>query len=250
MNPLSVRDIASIGFPMGMTDGRLLMLKMYLDDTGTHGGSPVVGVGGLIGTEAQWTDFDTRWKALLAEPVPGAPPIRMWHSWHCRFGEGEFSAYGEADRDFATQRFRTALTESGVISAANMIDNQAWDELVVAKFGQSMATAEATALFRLIDRVMPWATHQSEGPDVTIYYDLGRKRKEIEQLAGLLTDGATRYPYVTSFTFMAVARATPLQGADMIATESFWHAKDFLKYGEDAPVRPHFKDYLGSGLID
>jgi len=222
------------------------MLKMYLDDTGTHQASPVVGVGGLVGTQAQWTDFDTRWKALLAEPVPGAPSIKKWSSWDCRFGEGEFASYREADRDLATYRFRAVITESGVISASNMIDNIAWKGLVIPKFGPAMASAEATALFQVIERIRPWAAKEPEGPEIAIYYDAGRNQGDVEKLAGLLTQARNPFPQIASFAFVPVVRATPLQGADMIATEAFWYAKDILKYGDDAPMRPHFKAYLAN----
>ncbi len=60
----------------------------------------------------------------------------------------------------------------------------------------------------------------------------------------LLRDAATALPHIVSFAFLRVSQNTPLQGADMIATESFWHAKDVLKYGDNAPPRPHFQAYL------
>ncbi len=52
--PLSIRQFASIVFPSGVRDGRLLMLKAYFDDAGTHASAPVVVMGGLVGTVEQW----------------------------------------------------------------------------------------------------------------------------------------------------------------------------------------------------
>ena len=229
---------------MGTTDGRLLMLKMYLDDTGTQDGSPVVGVGGLIGTEAQWADFDARWRALLVEPVPGRTRITKWSSFDCRWGENEFDGYNEAERDLATARFRTVIIESGLISAANMVDNLAWTELVISSFGKRVPPAESVALFQVIDRLRPWAANQSDGPNIAIYYDAGRNKGEIANLAALLTQATNPFPQIASFSFLPVARSTPLQGADMIATEAFWYSKEILKYGDDAPMRAHLKDYV------
>jgi hypothetical protein len=241
--PLAIRDLVSLGFPTGVSNGYLLMLKMYLDDTGTHDKSPVVGVGGLIGTQAQWTAFDTAWRALRDNPMDGKPPLSMWHSFDCRWGFDEFAGYNEAERNLITRKFRDIITTSGVVSASNMIDKVAWNELVVSKF-PSMASPETTCLFQAITRVLPWAAAQSEGPRIAVYYDIGRNGGEPAKLAALLSDARTHIPQIFSFTFLPVEAATPLQGADMIATEAFWYAKDFMKLGDDAPMRAHFKDYL------
>lgn len=253
--PLSIREIASIGFPVGYARGGMLMLKLYLDDSGTHDGSEVVGVGGLIGTEAQWEKFHEGWQAALNEPCEGREPVKSWSTHDCRWGYGEFETFKEAERDRAFYRFRAAITASGVFSASNMIDGAAWNEIMVPCFGDNVATAEATALFALIDRLRPWVSAHSEGPQVAVYYDAGRANKpEVHRLAELMQDTMTSIPEIASFGFLRVGEATPLQGADMIATESFWYARDFLR-GETEPQRAHFRAYLrdnfhrGNGMI-
>jgi hypothetical protein len=236
-------------------DRRFLMLKMFLDDSGTHRASPVVGVGGLIGNDAQWEQFDADWKAVLARPYPEAEPLKKWSSGDCMRGDGEFDSYGDAEKDLVTRRFRDVITNSGVFSASNMIDRVAWDEIITPRFGDKLASAEATALFALIDRIAPWARMQADGSQVAVYYDMGRKSNPwVQHLAGLLQNAATTLPGIASFEFLKVAEATPLQGADMIATESFWYAQDFLS-GTTEPTRAHFRAYLeenfhkGNGMI-
>ncbi len=245
--PLSIRDMVSIGFPLGSKDGWLLMLHMYLDDAGTHGASLVVGVGGLIGTDVAWQEFDRNWRALLAEPIPGKPPIKKWSSGDCFRGDGEFANYNQADKDLVTRRFRNILVSSDIYAVANMIDKGAWDEIMVPRFGGSMPSAEATALFRAITRILPWVAGQADGPNIAVFYDQGRNVKEshVAKLAKILNDAADQIPQIASFGFLKVADATPLQGADMIATESYWHALSMLTHeGPDAPIRAHFRDYL------
>ena len=253
--PLTVREIASIGLPIGAKRGLLWMLKLYLDDSGTHADSPVVGVGGLIGTEAQWDWFDKAWKAILAEPFPDKPPLKVWSSYDCRWGKGEYADYNEAERDRLTFRFREVITNSGVYSASNMIDGIAWNQIAVSQFGDQIASAEGTALFNLLDRIRNWVSRHPEGPAMAIYYDAGRRHDpQINRLFVLLQDLLLQIPEVASFSFLKVADATPLQGADMIATESYWFARDFLK-GETDAQRAHFKHYLannfdrGNGVI-
>ena len=65
--------------PSDEREGMLLMLRAYFDDSGSHADSEIVTIGGLVGTVAQWTEFDDRWKALLAEPLPGKPRLVPIH---------------------------------------------------------------------------------------------------------------------------------------------------------------------------
>ena len=49
--PFSIRELASAVLPRRWREGgMLLMLKAYFDDAGTHNGSPIAVMGGLIGT--------------------------------------------------------------------------------------------------------------------------------------------------------------------------------------------------------
>src|SRR5689334_12010921 len=104
--------MASIGFPLGADRGVMLMLRLYLDDIGTHGRSPVVGVRALIAREEEWIRFDAAWKAVLASPCPGKPALSKWSTFDCRYSLGEFESYTRAERDVATLNFRRVITES------------------------------------------------------------------------------------------------------------------------------------------
>jgi hypothetical protein len=59
--------------PACQPEGLLLMLRAFFDDSGSHASSEIVTIGGLVGTPEQWTNFDKKWKALPAEPLPGKP---------------------------------------------------------------------------------------------------------------------------------------------------------------------------------
>src|SRR5271154_47753 len=60
----------SLRQPRWREGGMTLMLKAYFDDAGTHGGSPLAVMGGLIGTIAQWDKLEDRWGKQLANPLP------------------------------------------------------------------------------------------------------------------------------------------------------------------------------------
>jgi hypothetical protein len=54
-------------------------------------------------------------------------------------------------------------------------------------------------------------------------------------------------------SFAPVPKVVALQGADMIATETYQYALEWLKAGENAKANAHFREYLkrelSSGLV-
>src|ERR1700722_10252329 len=131
---LPVREIANGGaLPTGQREGILLMLRAYFDDSGTHSDSDITVMGGLIGTVDQWEKFEHDWSPKLAEPLPGKPPLKMFHLSHCNAGRGEFSNYGNAEQDAVTHDFRKIIIDAKRTSTASAVDRKAWDELVVGQ---------------------------------------------------------------------------------------------------------------------
>src|SRR4051794_36222543 len=90
----------------------------YFDDSGTHGSSEVVVWGGLMGTESQWLKFELKWKAKLAEPLPGKPPLKRFHMAECDAGDGEFIGYNRGELDAVTHDFRQIILDAGVYGYA------------------------------------------------------------------------------------------------------------------------------------
>jgi hypothetical protein len=114
-------------------EGLLLILRAYFDDSGTHSGSDVAVMGGLIGTSEQWERFELAWAEKLANPLPesGKPPLRMFHLGACNARADEFAGYRDAEQDAVIHDFRQIIINARLTSLAMAMDKQAWDELVV-----------------------------------------------------------------------------------------------------------------------
>jgi len=69
------------------------MLQAYFDDSGTHATASVVVVGGLLGLRNDWIKLCDEWKAKLAAPLGGKPPLKAFHLSHCVGHYGEFYDY-------------------------------------------------------------------------------------------------------------------------------------------------------------
>jgi hypothetical protein len=219
------------------------MLRAYFDDSGSHADSEIVTIGGVMGTPQQWNDFDERWKALLAEPLPGKPKLRMFHLSHCNAQEGEFQAYSDAECDAVTHDFRQILIDCGLISTASSIDKRAWDELIVGPKRDWLGEALDVCVENCLTETIKIAGPHPEGDQIAVIFDRGIWTPRLDSVTEGYTYPLGR-PRIVTVTFSKVEDVPPLQGADITATENYWHAIKTLRDGYGAQPRPHMRHYL------
>lgn len=228
------------------------MLGAFFDDSGTHGGSPVVAIGGLLGTEEQWEVFAKAWADLLAAPLPGKPALTQFHLSPCRAGSGEFQSYNLAERDRVTYLFRRIILNTGLVTIASAVDLRAWNELITGAVADQFGEPLAYCFVKCVDLVMDICQLQRPGEKILIFFDEGTK-DGLEKWAGFYRAQPHRYPSLAAMTFVSVKKVVALQGADMVALETYQYAQAWLKDRAAPSPNPHFKDFvyrdLSVGLI-
>ena len=201
-------------------------------------------VAGQIGIDDQWDAFDTKWRALLAEPLPGKPRIKAFHLYDCQNRIGEFKGYSRAEADAVTHDFRRIITGTQLLSVAFVIDGLAWDALVTGPRRVWLGNAEQQYFVGCIDRALALARAMLGDNRIALMFDQGRRTDTLEQIIQLHKLRSEMHPELSSITFGKVAEYTPLQAADYIATETFWYAQKWLKLKNRAKARAHFADYM------
>ena len=58
---LAVGDLVSVVFPYGTHKGMLAMFTAYFDESGTHSDAPNIAIGGFLGSDSQWSSFQSQW---------------------------------------------------------------------------------------------------------------------------------------------------------------------------------------------
>jgi hypothetical protein len=92
------------------------VLAAFFDDSGTHASTPVVAIGGLLGTGEQWGVFGSTSTALMHNPLPGKPPLKQFHLSPRRAAQGEFRNYSLVERDHITKLFRKIILDTTAIA--------------------------------------------------------------------------------------------------------------------------------------
>ncbi len=228
------------------------MLGAFFDDSGTHDGSPVVAMGGLLGTDKQWDFFAERWEAILKDPLPGRPSLSQFHLSPCRNGAGEFVGYSQAERDHLTYRFRRVILDCQLITVAFVVDKGAWDELVTGEVAEQLESPLSFCFYKCVESVSNIIRFLRPGEPVVMFFDEGTKTR-LRDFALYLRMQKAQYPQIAGISFAPVKEVIALQGADMIAYESFLFGQDWLQDGEETVANAHFQEYvkreLSAGLI-
>lgn len=235
-------EFAKLVLPFRKAEGLLLMLQVYLDDSGTHDNAPVLVVGGLIGTPSCWDQLEKKWTARLTEPLPGKPPIKAFHLSHLVGHFGEFKDYKPAEVDRLRYIFREIILESNLFQIATVISRPDWDELVVPPYSDILGSAEEVCFSGIVVNSLEFLhRHGLTDQKIAYVYDIGRKTPKLERLFKIIENPEYR-PQIASVSWGQVNDMPPLQAADFIANENYRAAQEWLETGDVSSL--HFKRLL------
>jgi hypothetical protein len=87
--------------------GMLSLIKVAMDESGVHDGSPVLTVGAYVTRPAQWREWTKRWNVAKR-------PIKVFHAVDCANFAGEFKGWTAEQRDPLVIRLLDVLRESDI----------------------------------------------------------------------------------------------------------------------------------------
>jgi hypothetical protein len=232
------------------------MLKAYFDDAGTHAGAPVAVMGGLIGTVTEWGQLEDAWGEQLADPLPevGKPRLSMFHMAACEAADGEFRDYKPTERQTVAQHFRRIIANSGLASTASAVDVAAWDDLVAGPVRDYLGPAIEPGFVHCLTRARDYAWDHPEGREIAVVFDQVIENDRLHKIIDYYTDYSDTRVDFCSITFAKVKNVYPLQAADIIATQNYWLAQQYMGIraaGKDVDFsfRKLFAEKPAEGLI-
>jgi hypothetical protein len=172
----------------------------------------------------------------------GKPPLRQFHLSHCRGRLGDFQNYTEAESNLLTNLFRTIILDIGFVTVAAAVDVAAWNQLIVGDLIDRFGSPEQVCFSAVIDLLLKTIRFRKPGEQVSIFIDQGRET-QLGAFAHLYRAGPQRYPQISCIDFAPVSKVVGLQGADMIAFETYQCALACITDGRGADGNAHFRDF-------
>lgn len=106
--------------------------------------------------------------------------------------------------------------------------------------------------FKCIELVTNTIRLRKPGAKVWIFFDEGT-RPRIELFRQFIRSQPDKYPEIGGIGFAPVKEIVALQGADMIAYETYLYGLQWLENDGQADANPHFREYidreLSTGLV-
>lgn len=221
------------------------MLAACFDDSGTHEDSKLVVWGGFIGTAEQWSGLDKAWRSKLARPLPGKPRLTKFGLADCEGHHDEFAGYSIAESDLLQNECRDLIIQAGVMGLAYAVERECWDRLVQGPARDFLGDAESACFAACFNGALARARHFfPEDLMLSLHFDRGRKSPKIDALIDRATKMYRGAPAIVNMSYNRVIDFTPLQAADIIATENYWHASRVIAGNDNAPARPHLAHFL------
>lgn len=233
----------------------VIVLRAYLDGSGTKENNPVVIVGGFLADDVHgWKPFDDAWKSFLDDFELGRFHVAPFLAHERPFDRWPAAKYDQAQARIC-EIFKKANGLFGIVTGVSV---KAFDEWIDDLAYYADPDPYYFCLSRCL-RLLIRGIKKSYGPDdgIAIYIDKDEKRDRLGyQLAewherrlrigkGVSTIDAQRETsthYVSSFQYR------PLQAADILAHSIFQQAREFVNSGE-LPPDPPFLAAMKEGQI-
>src|SRR3954447_19259018 len=227
------------------------MSQGYFDDSGTHGSSEVVVWGGLMGTDSQWLRFGRDWNSKLDDPLPGKPPLKRFHMTDCQAKDGEFRDYSEAEKNAVIHDFRKVILDSGIYGYAAAVVIADWNEIIGGKSYGRFGDADFFCMNLCVLNAARFARDFTEDRFISLAFDDRKEHAEANQFVLSIFQEAynthRQNEEVAGISFLPTLKFAPLQAADMIAWETYNHAKTWKPGGQGEPERPHLQRLVETG---
>jgi hypothetical protein len=227
----------------------LAMLVGYFDDSGTHAGSPVCLLAGLISNTLYWDRLERDWKdRLLTRRNQG---ITWFHAFDCEHGFDEFKTTPRPLREsfaFGLSNVICKYTD-GIVGLSSAVRRDDWNTHA-PEFLKKRCHSEPYnfVVEHCLQQIAKWSIDQVNSEPVALVF---AKRREADAMSEAIhwvyRNGETyQLPGLGALSLADPRLVVQLQAADLFAYEMYQYAQSYV--GPDTPMRPVLANFVAEGL--
>jgi hypothetical protein len=200
------------------------MFKMYVDESGTHAGSPIVTVAGYVARPRVWEKFTRRWNARKGT-------VKVYHAVDCANSRGEFGGWDSARRNAFVARLLPTIAECGLRGMAVGIDIRAYEAAMDPHpdlrkiMGNPYTSCFQWALQGVVDIIQ----EKRNTERLDIIHEQNSFRADVETTFRYVEEGRANRQGPMNLGFGTKESDVPLQAADVLAYEANKRLRDLSK---------------------
>jgi hypothetical protein len=213
----------------------------FIDESGSDDGSAYIGVGGLVSTEAKWSEFRTRWASVLQ-----ASGVKYCHMREYAHSVDEFAKWASTTKEFEPQRqqFMAAVCEAILASCVHsfgaVITKSHYEQMVPEDMRNDMGTPYTFLGRYCMASIGVWADDHGVNEPVNIILEQGQPETALRFQHGILAahELARRDFRIGQLSFADKRSVPELQAADLVAYELVKHWNDRASNRSQKPRYP------------
>jgi Protein of unknown function (DUF3800) len=202
-------------------DGWVIVLKVAMDESGVHDGSPVITVGAYVARPRQWQDWTKRWNVAKR-------PIKIFHAVDCQNLTEEFKGWTEPERDGLVKRCLPIIAESDFPGVVVGIQMHEFEKAMRGRddlrpiFGSPYA-----ACFQwVVQIIMNFAIGANSRERIGFIHELNDYRHEALESFNWIKRHGNPLGTIIGLQFADKKDYVPLQAADILAYEGNKRLRD------------------------
>lgn len=203
----------------------VVVIEVYLDETGTHTDSQVIGVSAVWATKEEWSSWTIEW-------LKAKSPIKVHHSVDCHGRKGEWAGWSKSQRDEYVLRILPVIRDNYIRGVVAAVDKRELARLLSENHSIVIPPHEMVRGYYYI--CLQWAIRaawdeirKSGETNVAFVHesnDYGAWAEEAFRQA------QRHFPEASAqFGFGTKAQCPPLQCADVLAYEGNHQMRDFTQ---------------------
>jgi len=201
--------------------GVAVMLRVYLDESGTHDGSPAVTVGAYTGRPKTWKSFTREWKVAKR-------PIEVFHATDCEALQGEFKGWTAERRNEYVANLLPVIARHEIHGNAIGINVGDYETAARGRFPikQTFNSAYSVCVQVVVDNIM-WQMERTGMNDaIAFIHEDNDYREQALGAFEYVKRRRTTHASKMTLTFASKEAAMPLQAADILAYEANKRLRD------------------------
>jgi hypothetical protein len=196
-------------------EGDVVVIRMFVDESGIHGGSPVISVGGYLSKPTRWQKFTSEWNRVLKPSK-----IKVFHASECNARSGEFQDWTREERDKLVKRLLPIIPKYAVGMAIG-IDLSAVEKVLQSRpdLRQFHRDPYYSCILWLLLRVARRLNEEGDPERIAVVHEINDFQSSALSAYNFVLTQPEGKAY-SSFSFGRKQDFVPLQAADILAYEA------------------------------